>query len=120
MREDLFQDAKSLLSGREGSVDRRFALKAALGVGYAAAAGGVMSQTAIKTFTLLLAAVAGVSLVVGGVVSAVGLVLSSSLFPHASQAQQAPGGAVAQAAPSAAPAPTRVCTSSMKRIFSKT
>lgn len=49
MREDLLQDAKSLLSGREGGIDRRFALKAALGVGYAAAAGGVMSQTAIKT-----------------------------------------------------------------------
>ncbi|HET8871247.1 MAG TPA: DegQ family serine endoprotease [Aquabacterium sp.] len=30
------------------------------------------------------------TLVVGGVVSAVGLLLSSSLFPHASQAQQAP------------------------------
>lgn len=45
------------------------------------------------------------TLVVGGVVSAVGLVLSSSLFPHASQAQQAPGGAVVQAVPSAAPAP---------------
>ena len=49
MREDLFKDAQSLLTGREGGVDRRFALKAALGVGYAAAAGGVMSQTAIKT-----------------------------------------------------------------------
>lgn len=49
MREDLFKDAQSLLSWREGGVDRRFALKAALGVGYAAAAGTVMSQTAIKT-----------------------------------------------------------------------
>lgn len=37
------------------------------------------------------------TLVVGGVVSAVGLVLSSSLFPHASQAQQAPTAPVAPA-----------------------
>ena len=49
MREDLFKDAHSLLAVNEGGVDRRFALKAALGVGYAAAAGSVMSQTAIKT-----------------------------------------------------------------------
>jgi len=45
------------------------------------------------------------TLVVGAVVSAVGLVLSSSLFPHASQAQQpAPVVAMAQA-PATAPAP---------------
>lgn len=45
------------------------------------------------------------TLVVGAVVSAVGLLLSSSLFPHASQAQQAPvaAGAITQAAPANAP-----------------
>ncbi|MDE2593816.1 MAG: DegQ family serine endoprotease [Burkholderiales bacterium] len=45
------------------------------------------------------------TLVVGGVVSAVGLVLSSSLFPHASQAQQAPqqGAPVTVAANAVAP-----------------
>ena len=51
------------------------------------------------------------TLVVGGVVSAVGLVLSSSLFPHASQAQQAPAAAMAPMAPAAAlttPAPAPV------------
>ena len=49
MREDLFKDARALLHGSERGVDRRFALKSALGVGYAAAAGRVMGQTAIKT-----------------------------------------------------------------------
>ena len=43
------------------------------------------------------------TLVVGVVVSAVGLLLSSSLFPHASQAQQAPVASLAQAAPANAP-----------------
>lgn len=44
------------------------------------------------------------TLVVGSVVSAVGLVLSSSLFPHASQAQQVPAVSTALTAPSANPA----------------
>ncbi len=44
------------------------------------------------------------TLVVGGVVSAVGLLLSSSLFPHASQAQQSPVSAVVAAATTPAPA----------------
>ena len=55
------------------------------------------------------------TLVVGGVVSAVGLVLSSSLFPHASQAQQAPAAAMAPMAPAAAlttPAPAPVAPQS--------
>jgi serine protease Do len=43
------------------------------------------------------------TIVVGAVVSAVGLLLSSSLFPHTSQAQQA--AAVAPAAPAVVPAP---------------
>ena len=43
------------------------------------------------------------TLVVGTVVAAVGLLLSSSLFPHASQAQQAPVASIAQAAPANAP-----------------
>ena len=43
------------------------------------------------------------TIVVGAVVSAVGLLLSSSLFPHASQAQQAPVASIAQAAPANAP-----------------
>jgi serine protease Do len=47
------------------------------------------------------------TLVVGAVVSAVGLVLSSSLFPHASQAQQPAGVGAASAAP-AVPAPATV------------
>ena len=47
------------------------------------------------------ASVARRTLVVGAVVSSVGLVLSSSLFPHASQAQQ-PAAVIASAAPAAA------------------
>ena len=43
------------------------------------------------------------TLVVATVVSAVGLLLSSSLFPHASQAQQAPVDSIARAAPANAP-----------------
>jgi len=43
------------------------------------------------------------TVVVGAVVSAVGLLLSSSLFPHASQAQQAPAASIAQVAPANAP-----------------
>ncbi len=45
------------------------------------------------------------TVVVGAVVSAVGLLLSSSLFPHASQAQQSPVpvGSIAQPAPPNAP-----------------
>jgi len=51
LREDLRTDFDSLLPGssREGGATRRGALKAALGVGYAAAAGAAMAQTAIKT-----------------------------------------------------------------------
>ena len=50
MNHDLIQDAQALLgkSSLEGST-RRQALQLALGVGYAAAAGTVMAQTAIKT-----------------------------------------------------------------------
>ncbi len=43
------------------------------------------------------------ALVVGAVVSSVGLVLSSSLFPHASQAQPASAGSIAQPASANAP-----------------
>lgn len=45
------------------------------------------------------------TIVVGAVVSAVGLLLSSSLFPHSSQAQQPPtvAGSIAQPAPANAP-----------------
>lgn len=45
------------------------------------------------------------TLVVGAVVSAVGLVLSSSLFPHASQAQQPPATAMTATAPATAAQP---------------
>ena len=45
---DLFQDADALLPGR-GATTRRAALKAALGVGYTAAAGAAIAQTAIRT-----------------------------------------------------------------------
>ena len=50
MNHDLIQDAQALLgkSSLEGST-RRHALQLAFGVGYAAAAGTVMAQTAIKT-----------------------------------------------------------------------
>lgn len=48
------------------------------------------------------------TLVVGAVVSAVGLVLSSSLFPHASQAQQAAPAQSALPVASSTPAPTLV------------
>ncbi len=50
------------------------------------------------------------TLVVGGVVTAVALVMSSSLFPHPSQAQQAPVAAAAAtvAAPAASPNPVIV------------
>ena len=51
MPADLLNDARALLdcpAGRPGP-SRRSALKAALGVGYAAAAGPLMAQTAIKT-----------------------------------------------------------------------
>ena len=48
---DLMVDAQALLDARElnGGATRRTALKAALGVGYAAAALPIMAQTAIKT-----------------------------------------------------------------------
>ncbi|MBU3737946.1 MAG: dienelactone hydrolase family protein [Rhodoferax sp.] len=51
MRNDLIKDAVALLSpGRSGGEpSRRTALKLTLGVGYAAAAGPVMAQTAIRT-----------------------------------------------------------------------
>ena len=50
MNHDLIQDAQALLgkSSFDGGT-RRQALQLALGVGYAAAAGTVMAQTAIKT-----------------------------------------------------------------------
>jgi serine protease Do len=49
------------------------------------------------------------TLIVGAVVSAVGLVMSSSLFPHPSQAQQAPAAAPSlAAAPAASPPPVLV------------
>ena len=50
MREDLENDLRALLPGSSGpGASRRTALKAALGVGYAAAAGPLMAQTAIRT-----------------------------------------------------------------------
>lgn len=50
LREDLKNDFDALLPGRgEHGASRRTALKAALGVGYAAAAGPLMAQTAIRT-----------------------------------------------------------------------
>jgi carboxymethylenebutenolidase len=50
MREDLENDLHALLPGSSGpGTSRRTALKAALGVGYAAAAGPLMAQTAIRT-----------------------------------------------------------------------
>ena len=48
LHEDLRTDFDALLPGNAGAT-RRGALKAALGVGYAAAAGAAMAQTAIKT-----------------------------------------------------------------------
>jgi serine protease Do len=48
------------------------------------------------------------TLVVGAVVSAVGLALSSSLFPHPSQAQQPAPAALSVPAPATAPAPVMV------------
>lgn len=51
MNHDLINDTQALLGGRIGAsgATRRTALKAALGVGYAAAAVPLMAQTAIKT-----------------------------------------------------------------------
>ena len=51
LREDLKTEFDALLPGRstEAGATRRTALKAALGVGYAASALPVMAQTAIKT-----------------------------------------------------------------------
>ena len=51
MNHNLLEDTQALLGGRMGEAmaTRRVALKAALGVGYAAAAAPVMAQTAIKT-----------------------------------------------------------------------
>src|SRR6186713_1372211 len=51
MRADLENDLHALLPGTTGArgASRRTALKAALGVGYAAAAGPLMAQTAIRT-----------------------------------------------------------------------
>ncbi len=51
MRFDQATDLQALLPGRstEQGATRRTALKAALGVGYAAAAMPIMAQTAIKT-----------------------------------------------------------------------
>lgn len=51
MNHDLIHDTQALLGGRIGAngATRRVALKAALGVGYAAAAVPLMAQTAIKT-----------------------------------------------------------------------
>jgi carboxymethylenebutenolidase len=51
MNQDLIQDAQALLGGSSSAAGttRRTALKAALGVGYAAAAVPLMAQTAIKT-----------------------------------------------------------------------
>jgi len=51
LRDDLQADALALVPGRvtENGATRRTALKAALGVGYAAATLPVMAQTAIKT-----------------------------------------------------------------------
>jgi carboxymethylenebutenolidase len=50
LRDDLKKEFDSLLPGTgEQGATRRTALKAALGVGYAASAGGVVAQTAIRT-----------------------------------------------------------------------
>jgi carboxymethylenebutenolidase len=51
LNNDLISDAQALLGGRitDSGTTRRVALKAALGVGYAAAAAPLMAQTAIKT-----------------------------------------------------------------------
>ena len=51
MRADLENDLHALLPGTTGArgASRRTALKAALGVGYAAAAGPLMAQTAVRT-----------------------------------------------------------------------
>ena len=51
MNNDLMNDVQALLGGRvdASGTNRRVALKAALGVGYAAAAMPIMAQTAIKT-----------------------------------------------------------------------
>jgi carboxymethylenebutenolidase len=51
LNNDLIEDSQALLGGRLGDAvaTRRTALKAALGVGYAAAAVPIMAQTAIKT-----------------------------------------------------------------------
>ena len=51
MNKDLIDDTQALLGGRIGAngTTRRVALKAALGVGYAAAAVPIMAQTAVKT-----------------------------------------------------------------------
>ena len=51
LNNDLINDAQALLGGRvdASGTTRRVALKAALGVGYAAAAAPIMAQTAIKT-----------------------------------------------------------------------
>src|SRR4051812_15511546 len=48
LREDLTADVHALLHGRAERPTRRTALKA-LGAGYAAAAGSVMAQTAVRT-----------------------------------------------------------------------
>ena len=51
LEHDLVRDARALLPGTSTAdgATRRTALKAALGVGYAAAAAPLMAQTAIKT-----------------------------------------------------------------------
>ena len=51
MNKDLIDDTQALLGGHADANDttRRFALKAAIGVGYAAAAMPIIAQTAIKT-----------------------------------------------------------------------
>lgn len=51
LNNDLISDAQALLGGRitDAGTTRRVALKAALGVGYAAAAAPLMAQTAIQT-----------------------------------------------------------------------
>jgi len=51
MNKDLIDDTQALLGGHADANDttRRFALKAAIGVGYAAAAMPIIAQTAVKT-----------------------------------------------------------------------
>jgi carboxymethylenebutenolidase len=51
MNKDLIDDTQALLGGHANAsgTTRRFALKAAIGVGYAAAAMPIIAQTAIKT-----------------------------------------------------------------------